>query len=177
MTFYARVAGDPKTLVKEIRPLVASLDPNLPVQDLETMPEAIVKNTSRDRVLSVLSASFALLATMLAAMGLYGVLAYTVSQRTREFGVRMALGAAPPSLRRLVLRQVAQMTLAGGAIGLVLAVVVGRLAHALLFEMGSADPAVLVASTLTLAVVALAAGYVPALRASRVDPMQALRWE
>ena len=141
------------------------------------MPDQITSNLSNDHLLSSLSALFAGLATALAAIGLYGVLAFTVSQRTREFGLRMALGAAPAMVQRLVLRQVLWMTLAGGSIGLALAVGVGHLAHALLFEMGSGDPLVLTASSATLALVALAAGFIPSLRASRVDPMQALRGE
>src|SRR6185295_11049936 len=109
-------------------------------------------NVANDRLLSVLSASFAGLATVLAAIGLYGVLAYTVSQRTREFGLRMALGAAPARVQGLVLRHVLWMTLAGSAIGTGLAIVAARSARALLFEMSPADPAVMVASVLVLTV-------------------------
>jgi predicted permease len=177
MAFYANTLGDPTQLVDAVRPLVRSFDPNLPVQRLETMPEQIADNVSSDREMSVLSASFAGLATVLAAIGLYGVLAYTVSQRTREFGLRMALGAAPAAVQRLVLRQVVRMTFVGGAIGLGLAIGAGHLARALLFEMGSHDPVVLATSAAALALVALVAGFVPAVRASRVDPMTALRWE
>jgi predicted permease len=177
IAFYARSSGTPDTLVAAIRPIIASFDPNLPVQRLQTMPEQVAQNVSSDRLMSVLSASFAGLATVLAAIGLYGVLAYTVSQRTREFGLRMALGADPASVQWLVLRQVCWMTIAGGAIGLGLAMGTGRLAKSLLFEMGSADPVVMVSSAVMLAVVALAAGFIPARRASRVDPMRALRCE
>ena len=117
------------------------------------------------------SGSFALLATLLAAIGLYGVLSYTVSQRRREFGVRMALGAEPAMVQRLVLRQVTRMAAVGGAIG------VGQLAKAQLFEIGSYDPMVLTISAVVLSLVALAAGFVPARRASKTDPMRALRTE
>jgi predicted permease len=177
ITFYAKAGGDPGPLIAAIRPLIASFDSNLPVQRLETMPDQIADNVSNDHLMSVLSATFAGVATALAAIGLYGVLAFTVSQRTREFGLRMALGAAPRNVQRLVLRQVAWMTLVGGAVGLGLAIGAGQLAHALLFEMGSRDPVVLALSTATLTIVAFIAGVVPAVRASRVDPMQALRWE
>ena len=156
---------------------MASLDPNLPVQRLATMPYQIAQNVAGDRLLSVLSASFAGLATALAAIGLYGVLAYTVSQRTREFGLRMALGAAPGSVQLLILRQVLWMTIAGSVIGVALAIATGHYAKALLFEMGSADPGVMALSVGLLAVVALAAGFIPSRRASRVDPMKALRCE
>jgi predicted permease len=175
--FYARTQGDPDELVRQVRPLIASFDPNLPVLRLTTMPEQIASSVANDRLLSALSASFAGLATLLAAIGLFGVLAYTVSQRTREFGLRMALGAAPGKVQGLVLMQVMWMTLAGGAIGLGLAVFAGRYASTLLFEMNSTDPVVLAVSMTVLALVALAAGFVPSRRASRVDPMKALRAE
>jgi predicted permease len=177
ITFYAKAAGDPDRLLATIRPLVASFDPNLPVQRLKTMPSVIADNVSSDRLMSTLSASFAGLATVLAAIGLYGVLAYTVSQRTREFGLRMALGAAPAVVQRLVLKQVMWLTIIGGTIGLGLAIGAGRYARTMLFEMGGADPMVLVTSTLMLGLVAFAAGFIPSRRASRVDPMRALRWE
>ena len=112
---------------------------------------------------------------LLAAVGLYGVLAYTVSQRTREIGLRMALGAAPGRVRSMVLRQVAWMTIVGGAVGLGGAVWLGLKAGSLLFEMKGFDPAVLALSAAALTLVALAAGFVPAHRASQVDPMLALR--
>jgi ABC-type antimicrobial peptide transport system permease subunit len=105
------------------------------------------------------------------------VLAYTVSQRTREFGLRMALGAEPAAVQRLVLRQVGWMTLAGGAIGVGLAIGAGKWTASLLYQMNSTDPTVLVVSVLTLTAVAFGAGFVPSRRASRVDPMKALRWE
>jgi putative ABC transport system permease protein len=177
ISFYALTGDDPSRLLAAIRPLVQSMDAALPVQRLYTMPDQIAQNLSSDRLMSVLSAAFAGLATALAAIGLYGVLAYTVSQRTREFGVRMALGAEPGAVQRLVLRQVAWMTLIGGVIGVGLAVGAGKWTASLLFQMSSADPTVLVLSVLTLAAVAFGAGYVPSRRASRVDPMKALRWE
>jgi predicted permease len=177
LMFYAKVAGNPDALISSVRPLIASMDPNLPVQRLQTLEQNIADNISEDRRMSVLSAMFAGLATVLAAIGLYGVLAYTVSQRTREFGLRMALGAAPGRVQSLVLRQVMWMTLVGGLVGLGLAIGTGYWARAQLFEMTSWDPAVMTTSVVTLAVVALAAGFIPSLKASRVDPMRALRSE
>ena len=156
---------------------VAKLDANLPVEDMRTVPQQIRDNVFLDRFISVLAAAFACLATLLAAVGLYGVLAYTVSQRTREIGLRMALGAAPGRVRAMVLRQVGVMVIVGGAIGLAAAVGVGQLAQSLLFELKGWDPAVLAASAVTLALVALGAGFIPAHRASRVEPMTALRYE
>jgi len=128
-------------------------------------------------MITTLAASFALLATLLASIGLYGVLAYSVAQRTREIGVRMALGADAREVRRLVLRQVGIMVLVGGVIGLAGAFALSKGAQSMLYQMSGADPVVMTSSVLLLALVALAAGYVPALRASRVDPMQALRHE
>ena len=175
--FYVRTDGDPNAIVRAIPPLVRRIDPLLPVEELKTLPQEIRENTFQDRMISTLSASFALLATLLAAVGLYGVLAYSVAQRTREIGVRMALGAGTAQVRGLVVRQVGRMLLVGGAIGLAAAMGFGKLAQNMLYQMSSADPAVMAAAALLLAVVALAAGYVPARRATRVDPMQALRYE
>jgi ABC-type antimicrobial peptide transport system permease subunit len=124
-----------------------------------------------------LSAAFAVLATLLAAVGLYGVLAYTVTQRTREIGLRIALGATPSRVRGMILRQVGRMTLIGGTIGLLAASGLGRLAESLLYQLKGSDPVVLAGSAAALTLVALAAGFVPAKRASRVDPMRALRYE
>jgi predicted permease len=177
ITFYVKSAGDPTALLAMIPRVVARLDPNLPVQDLRTMPQQVRENVFLDRFISVLSAAFACLATLLAAVGLYGVLAYTVSQRTREIGLRMALGAAPGRVRSMVLRQVGFMTIVGGGVGLAAAVALARLAQSLLFQMQGSDPFVLVGAAVALTLVALGAGFIPAHRASRVDPMRALRYE
>jgi len=177
ITFYVRTSLDPEQFLPNVPRVVAKLDANLPVEDLRTMPQQIRQNVFLDRMISVLSAAFAGLATLLAAIGLYGVLAYTVSQRTREIGLRMALGAAPSRVRGMVLRQVGVMTIAGGVIGLTAAIWLGRLAQSLLFEMKGYDPVVLVSAAAALTIVALGAGFIPAHRASRVDPMQALRYE
>lgn len=133
--------------------------------------------SSADRLISTLAAAFAALATLLAAVGLYGVLAYTVARRTREIGLRMALGAEAGNVRGMVLKQVAKMLVMGGVVGGVGALGLGRMAESLLFGMEGSDPGVLAMAGVLLALVALGAGYVPALRASRVDPMDALRYE
>src|SRR5438128_1495445 len=177
ITFYVRTSLDPEQFLPNVPKVVAKLDANLPVEDLRTMPQQIRQNVFLDLMISVLSAAFAGLATLLAAIGLYGVLAYTVSQRTREIGLRMPLGAAPSRVRGMVLRQVGIMTIVGGIIGLTAAIWLGRLAQSLLFEMKGYDPVVLVSAAAALTVVALGAGFVPAHRASQVDPMQALRYE
>jgi predicted permease len=177
LNFYVRTDGDPNALLRAIPVVVRNIDPMLPVERLRTMPEEIKQNIFLDRMISTMSTAFALLATLLASIGLYGVLAYSVAQRTREIGVRMALGADAMRVRVLVLRQVALMVLVGGIIGLAGAIALGRVAQSMLFQMSGSDPIVMMSATVLLALVALAAGYVPALRASRVDPMQALRYE
>jgi ABC-type antimicrobial peptide transport system permease subunit len=170
-----RRAGDPAHSAASVTAVVKRLDPNLPMEDLKTLTQQVRDNTFLDRMMTTLSSLFGGLATLLAAIGLYGVLAYTVSQRTREIGLRMALGAAPAAVRRMVLRQVAWMTAIGGVLGLAGAVWLGLKAGSLLYEMKGFDPAVLALSGLALTIVALAAGFIPAYRASQVDPMLALR--
>jgi predicted permease len=177
LTFYVKTSLQPDHLLGTIPKVVARLDPNLPIEDLRTMEQQVRQNVFLDRLLTVLSASFAALATLLAAVGLYGVLAYTVAQRTREIGLRMALGAGPNRVRRMILSQMAAMIAVGGAAGLGLAALAGHYAESLLFELKGYDPLVFVVSAVLLSLIALGAGYVPALRASRVDPMTALRYE
>ncbi|GJG89402.1 hypothetical protein tb265_45830 [Gemmatimonadetes bacterium T265] len=177
LSYYARTGGDPARVLRQIPAAVARVDPNVPVQDLKTLPQQIRENVSLDRMIGTLAAAFAALATLLAAVGLYGVLAYTVAQRTREIGVRMTLGADARRVRALVLRQVGRMTLAGGVVGLAAALALGRAARALLFGLGPHDPATVTAAAAVIAAVALGAAYVPARRAARIDPMRALRAE
>ena len=177
MHVYVRTSGDIAQAASAITAVVKRLDPNLPIEELETLHEQVRNNTFLDRMMTTLSAAFALLATLLAAIGLYGVLAYTVAQRTREIGLRMALGAAPGRVRGMVLRQVAIMTLVGALVGLAGALGVAKGAQSILFQMTGADPAVLALSAIALALVALCAGFIPAHRASRVDPMRALKYE
>jgi len=176
-TFYVRTAGDPAPVLAAIPTVIAKLDANLPVGDMRTMTQQVRENVFMDRLITTLSAAFASVATALAAIGLYGVLAFTVAQRTREFGLRMALGADPARVRSMVLRQVGLMTIVGGLVGLGLAVGIGSAAGALLYEIKGYDPLVLTISAIALAIVALSAGFIPALRASRIDPMRALRYE
>jgi len=177
INFYVRTTLDEQQLLATIPAVVRRLDPNLPIHELKTMQTQVRENMFLDRMISMLSAAFAVLATLLAAVGLYGVLAYTVAQRTREFGLRMALGADAARVRGLVLGQVGRMTIVGGVAGLVAALALGRFARSLLFELEGHDPTTLVGAAVILAVVALGAGFVPAYRASRLDPMRALRYE
>jgi ABC-type antimicrobial peptide transport system permease subunit len=177
MNFYVRTSLAPEQMLRTLPAVVKRLDPNLPVEELKTLPQQVKENTFLDRMISILAVSFALIATLLAAVGLYGVLAYTVAQRTREIGVRMALGADGRQVRGMVLRQVGLMTLVGGAIGVAAAIGLGTAAKSLLFGLAGWDPIAIGLAALTLAAVARGAGYVPALRASKVEPIRALRYE
>jgi putative ABC transport system permease protein len=177
LTFYVRSAGTTTPTLRAIPGMIKRLDPSLPVEDLKTLEQQVKDNVFLDRMITTLSSVFAVLATLLAAVGLYGVLAYSVTQRTREIGVRMALGADGRRVRGMVLRQVGVMTVIGGAIGLVGAVALGRGAQSLLYELNGWDPTVMAIAAALLSLVALGAGYIPARRASRTDPMNALRYE
>jgi predicted permease len=176
MTFYVRTspnAGAPAA----IRQVMRRLDPNLPVERLRTMDDVVRAATTRERLMSVMVGAFAALATLVAAIGLYGMLAYTVAQRTPEIGVRIALGATRARVRWMVLRQVGLIAMVGGTIGLAAATLAGRAAQALLFGLQFHDPVVLASSIVVLLTVAFAAGFVPAERAARVDPLRALKYE
>ena len=174
--YYVR-SGQPAALLRELPGLLRRLAPALPIQNLKTMPQQVRDNEFLDRMISMLSGTFAMLATLLAAIGLYGVLAYSVAQRTREIGVRMALGADAGTVRVMVLRQVSVLFGIGGVVGVLGALGLGRAAASLLYGMKGDDPLVFALAVLALSVVALGAGYVPARRASEVDPVQALRYE
>jgi len=176
-TFYVRTGLDPSQIMTQITPLVNRMDADLPVDNLKTLEDQVKENVFLDRLISTLSAAFALLATVLAAVGLYGVLSYTVAQRTREIGLRMALGAGKDTVRAMVLKQVGKMMLIGGIVGIVAALGLGRAAQSLLFGMEGYDAPVVGFVVVLLGVVGLGAGLIPAVRASRVDPMQALRYE
>jgi len=176
MNFYVR-SNQPEVVLRALTGVLKRIDASLPVEDLKTMPQQVRENVFVDRMISVLSAAFAVLATLLASIGLYGVLAYSVAQRTREIGVRMALGADGTRVRVMILRQVSMMMLVGGVIGLVGAIGLGRAGRSILYQLQGYDPVVLGISVVLLTLVALGAGYVPARRASQVDPVQALRYE
>jgi predicted permease len=175
--FYVRTSGDPEVVAPLVSRVVATLAPNVPVRDLKTMRQQIEENVGAERLLSVLTGSFAGLATILAAIGLYGVLAYDVARRTREIGIRMALGARAAQVRSLVVRQAARALVIGISAGLVAAVAAGRLLQATLFGTAPWDPVVYGSALTVIVVMALAAAYVPARRASTVEPMVALRDE
>jgi putative ABC transport system permease protein len=175
MVLVARTSGDPMTTVPAVRRAIAGLDPDLPLADVSTLEERKAISLARPRVNAAVLGGFALAALVLAAVGIYGVVAYGVVQRTRELGIRMALGAGGSTLLRMVIRQGMVPVLGGMAVGLVGALAGGRVLRGLLFGVGTGDPAILALVTGFLIAVALAAMYLPARRASRSDPMIALR--
>ena len=175
MVLVARTSGDPLATVPAVRRAISGLDPGLPLADVSTMEDRKAVSLARPRVNATVLGGFALAALVLAAVGIYGVVAYGVVQRTRELGIRMALGAGDWTLLRMVIRQGMMPVLGGMGVGLVGALAGGRLLRGLLFGVGSGDPTNLALVTGFLVAVALAAMYLPARRASRSDPMIALR--
>jgi len=172
-----RTASDPLSLAAAVTEVVHRFDPNLPVTQVMTMDNLISDSVSPRRFSSVLVAIFAGLALVLAAVGIYGVMSYTVSRRTQEIGVRMALGAQLASVRRMILGQTLKLALMGVGLGLAGAFVVARFLTSMLFGVGMYDPATFLGVAALLIAVALAASYIPARRAMRVDPIVALRYE
>jgi predicted permease len=180
MTFQVRGKGlgdNAEPLVSAIRREALAIDPNVPVIAITTQSDAIAGMLVLERTLAVLSSAFGLIALGLACVGLYGTMAYAVTQRTREIGVRMALGARAPVIQWMILRETALMVAAGVAAGVPLAFAAGRLLQAQLFDLSPYDPATTITATLAVLAVTILAGYVPARRASRVDAMEALRCE
>ncbi len=174
---YARTSGNSKPVFDAIRTQTRALDANLPISGLRTMEEQVDEALSAPRLMAALSVCFALLATLLAAVGLYGVMAYTVSRRSREIGIRVALGAGRASLLGLVMREVAILTFFGIVIAVPSALALTRLVRTQLYGILPNDPLSVALSAVALTAVALLAGYVPAERATRVNPITALRHE
>jgi predicted permease len=177
MTVYVRTTMDADQFFSAVRAKVQAMDPNLPLWAMRTMDKQISNSLLVERLIAGLSTVFGFLATLLAIIGLYGVMAYTVARRTREIGIRMALGAFQKHVIWMVMREVLILVCIGVAAGLAGTVALTRFVQAQLFGITPHDPMTLALATAGLAAVACAAGYIPALRASRVDAMQALRYE
>jgi predicted permease len=175
MTYYVRAAADADSLAGRVNAIVRGVDPTLPVTSLKTMQAQIRESLFVERMVAALSAAFGVLATSLAALGLYGVMAFAVALRTREIGIRMALGAERRDVMKMVLRDVAILVALGVAVGLPGGYGIGRVIEAQLFGLDARDPLAYAGATFTLLLAAFLAGYVPARRATRVDPMVALR--
>jgi predicted permease len=176
-TFYVRTNQDPESIASALRQATHETDPNLPMFAFKTMDQQIDESVFTDRLISGLAAFFGLLATLLAAIGLYGVMSYLVTRRTREIGIRMALGAGRQAVLKLVLAEVAVLIAVGVGIALPAAFPLTRLTQSLLYQVSPNDPLVVAVATALLVSVALLAGYLPAARATRVDPLSALRNE
>ena len=170
-----RATGDAGALVTAVRREVHSLDPNLPVFNVKTFADQIDESISRERLIALLASFFSLFALLLAALGLYGVMAYTTARRTREIGVRMALGAQPGDILWMTLRETLLLVFIGIALGLPAALAAMRLIKGLLFGLNANDPLTIAMATMVMIAVAAMAGYLPARRAARIDPMSALR--
>ena len=177
MTVTVRTGGDPQGLIEPMRAAVAELDPNLPIFRVRSLPQIAGDAVAQPKVYLLLLSLFAGVAVLLAALGIYGVLTHAVAQRTREIGIRLALGAARTGVVTMVVRQAVLLAAIGLGIGLALALGASRLITGLLFGIESSDALTYGAVAAALLVVALAAAYLPARRASRIDPMRALRYE
>ena len=178
MTIAARSStGHPEALAGAVKGALADLDPAVPLAQVQTMSAVLSTSLGRERLLFVLAATFALLALVLGTLGIYGVVAYTVRQRTREIGVRMALGARASTVSGMVVRQGARLAGLGVALGLVGTVLLGRLLRPQLYGVTPFDAVTLAAVALLLAAVAILASWLPARRAARIQPMEALRHE
>ncbi len=177
LTLVVRTSGDPAALAPAIRAAIHSLDQNIPLSEIQTMDHVVAEATGQSRFYLILLGAFAAVALVLAGVGIYGVMSYSVSRRTHEIGVRMALGAQGRDVLRLVVFQGIVQALAGVAVGLAGALALSRLMAGLLYGTRATDPATFAAVVLVLSGVAVAASYIPARRAAKVDPVVALRYE
>jgi putative ABC transport system permease protein len=175
--FVARTAVDPATMAPALRRAIWSVESETPITDVLTMDQLVALSVAEPRYQAILLGSFGALGLILAMVGIYGVISYAVSQRTREFGVRMALGAQPGNILRMVVREGMLLVMAGIALGVGGALALGRVLQSLLFEVKPTDPTTFMGVAILLTLVALAACWIPARRAMRVEPMEALRYE
>jgi putative ABC transport system permease protein len=177
MSLVIRTSGEPTAQVSAVRSTLGSIDPNLAVYDVRSFDEILASSLGSRRFTMFLLAVFAGVALLLACVGLFGVMAYLVSQRTHEIGVRLALGARPGDVFRLVIGRGMALASVGSVLGLGGAWAIGRFLETMLYQVRPTDPITLASAPVVLLVVALLACYVPARRAMKVDPMVALRYE
>lgn len=177
MTFAVRTRMKPESIVPALRSAVASIDKDIPLQNIRTQNEQIDDMTRQERIFASLTSGFGILALVLACIGIYGIMAYTVARRTNEIGIRMALGAQEGRVLRMVLREASWMAIAGVIIGLGAAIAMGRLVASMLFGLKSYDALTLGSAAFLLILVAVAASWIPARRAASIDPIKALRHE
>jgi predicted permease len=177
LTFMMRTPLEPGSIVPSIASVVHRIDPDLPLMNVRTQEQQINNNLQQERMFASMTSGFALLALSLALVGIYGIMSYTVAQRTNEIGVRLALGARRQQVRGMVLREVCWLSLAGVLCGLAIALALGRLVRSMLYGLQPSDPLSLTGAAGLLMAVALIAGWMPAMRASSVEPMEALRHE
>jgi predicted permease len=177
LTFYLRTATPPEQMFATVRGAMRSIDAGLTVSDLRTMDQQVEKSIANERMIEILALAFGLLATLLAGVGLYGVLSYTTMQRTREIGIRMALGSSRLAITRLVLREMVRLGVIGVVVAVPCAILMGRALRSQLFGVSAADPLTLAAVVLLMGVVGMMAALLPARCAANVEPMQALRAE
>jgi ABC-type antimicrobial peptide transport system permease subunit len=174
MTYLAQTSGDPRALMGAIRGLVAEVDDNVPVSDIQPLADVVATSVSQPRLLTVLLVAFGGVALMMSALGIYGVIAYAVGQRRREFGIRLALGAHPRTVLGQVVRSGAGLAASGVLIGLAGAWVLSGLLGDALYQVEPRDPLTFAAVAVLLGLVAILGSYIPARRAARVDPATSL---
>jgi predicted permease len=177
ITFYVRTAQEPVAAMNSLRSVVGGMDSRLPITYMQTVREQLDDTMLGERLTAFLCLAMGLLAALLAAMGLYGVMAYIVLRRTREIGIRMALGASRESVAWMVLKEVSRVTVIGLVIGLIIAVIAGHLIESQLFGVKGTSPLIFIITAALLLAVGVAAGSLPARRAARIEPVTALRYE
>src|SRR5262249_18266999 len=177
MKFLVRTAGNPMSVVPTVRQQIQSIEKDLPLVGVTTQDEEVMGQASEERSMAMLLGFFGALALVLSSIGLYGTMSYAVSRRTRELGIRLALGAQRKDLLRMVLREALLQVAIGVVIGIPVALAGARMIASMLFSVKTTDPATISVAVLVMVAIALAAGYLPARRATKVDPMEALRYE